>query len=317
MAATVYLETSADTLVGTINNSNKVFTVSHVPAPTTIISWINGIPVSNTSLSTAITLGTAPLVGQVVSIRYLDTEEVASSGDLSAQTIIQAAMQELGVLAQGVNASSANLAWGIEKLNDMIDLWNTNNIIVPYIDNIPYAIASSKTSYTIGPSGADFTGKRPIKIEGANWINTSGDKYSLECINVDSYFNEPKLTSGTIPSRLYYKPTYPLGTIYLIPYPSGAGGYLEIWANNQLSQFSDLTTTYSLPQGYRLPIKSNLAVSLAPSFQVEVSPMLAATANNSLLAIKSMNTRAVPVYSDLPGSWSCPMTFDTDTMGWK
>lgn len=198
---------------------------------------------------------------------------------VSGQTIIEGALYELNKLGQGQTIAPADLAFGLLKLNRLIDQWKAERRFVYYIAHESYPFAASKQSYTIGPSGADFNAARPVRIEYANLIVTeTTPNYSkpLNVIEVSDYseINVPA-QSGAEPFVIYYQATHPNGTIFPWPYPENAPGplanRLELYTWAQLSGFALASTTVELPPGYEEAITLTLAEKLAQAFGKTVS----------------------------------------------
>ena len=223
----------------------------------------------------------------------------------TALDIITAALIEIGVLAQGETASASDSAFCLGKMNRMLGSWNTRRLYCYCIAHATYDIVTSKQSYTIGPSAADFIALRPIKILAANMIITSAtpdSRFPLEVINVDDYnqISAPAL-SAPYPSTLYYQATYPNGTLWPHPYPTDTANSLELFAYTQLAQFINLTQRISLPAGYEDAIVYSLAEALCPSYGRPVTVELAMLARQARSNVQSLNVQTPKVVTDAPG----------------
>jgi hypothetical protein len=160
--------------------------------------------------------------------------------------------------------------------------------------NALITVAAAETmTYTIP---GDFDIPRPLRITNAFsrffGTNNAGLDYGIEIITRDKYTALGyKGIAGPWPTKLYYDPTFPLGTIFFYPNPTSAL-QLHLWTDTIFSDFSTLTQAINLPQGYARAIKKNLAVELAPEYGKSPSELLMRQAHESKMMIKSLN--AIP-----------------------
>lgn len=73
-----------------------------------------------------------------------------------------------------------------------------------------------------------------------------------------------KTLSGPWPRALYYQPSLPMGVINYWPNPSS--GEMHLFCDMLLNRFQSLTETITLPPGYIMAIRWNLAELLLPSY---------------------------------------------------
>lgn len=215
---------------------------------------------------------------------------------ITARTIITDAMREMNAIGQGETISTNDANLGLVKLNRLMDQWWASKQYVPYRQIVSYAWSTSKSSYTIGPSG-DFVGDRPVRVEKANLIRTWTDPDQHIPINVydaDEFFRlaYPALDAEE-PESIYYQATVTNGTIYPYPYPSDTttalANKLELLVWTQLSKFTTLDTAISLAPGYEEAIILTLAERLCPSFEKESSLGLRREAAKAREILTSIN----------------------------
>lgn len=224
----------------------------------------------------------------------------------TAADIVNAAMTEIGVRAQGETLSAADGAWGLAKLNRLISGWNAEGINCFVIQHDSFPWASSKQSYTIGKSGSpDFDATRPIRIERANILVPGTDDYRipLEILDFAGYakIGNPEITSA-YPSRIYYQPTHPNGKIWPWPWPTNLTDELELFWWTPITEFSALATSFDYPPGYEDALTLSLAESLCPSYGRPLAPELSGLAARARWKIKVNNLRTPPLENDAPGS---------------
>jgi hypothetical protein len=189
----------------------------------------------------------------------------------SANELAYQALRDLGALRAGQGPSSDVLTDCFVAVNQLIDSWLIDQLLVyAYVPN-QYTLNGTSITYTIGPSGADFTAPRPTGIQDANIIlnNTSPVvRQPVSIINVDQWASiRVQNLQPAIPLVLYYdanfNPTLGYGSINLWPGPQ-ASYILEIYTWQQLTAFADQTTPIKFPPAYAQALRKSLAVAIAP-----------------------------------------------------
>jgi hypothetical protein len=160
---------------------------------------------------------------------------------VSSYSLTYNALRELGVLRAGATPNPEWLDDGRDKLNKILDQWNTESLLVPSVARDVYSLTAGQQEYTLGLEG-ELDGTRPPRIDAAGIIPSGGTEYPVEV-----------LSDGGWPTM----------TIRLECAPN-AGDSLALYYPAQLEQFADQDTTYHLPQGYPLALELSLAVALAP-----------------------------------------------------
>lgn len=112
---------------------------------------------------------------------------------------------------------------------------------------------------------------RPVKIADANIILTGTNpivKVPLRIRDKDWWIaNTVPTVSTTLPTDLYYNPTYPNAQLYLWPLQSFAYDIeLEVW--NNLADVSDTTLQFFMPPAYWSAVTWSLAETLVPTYGV-------------------------------------------------
>lgn len=220
----------------------------------------------------------------------------------TAQSIVTDAFQKLTLHAVGENPTAAESALGLKVLNDMLDSWSNEKLACFASLDQPITLAVGVQRYPLG-TGSTYSTSRPLAIaEGpgaAYCIDTSNQTYSVDVRsqqewNLISYL----ATTGNYPTDIFYDPQFPQGVLNVFPIPNAAGYVLHIMSRLQLTDFAALATAVSLPPGYLIAIKNNLAVNLAPYFSVKPSDDIKDAARETKAIIKRTNNKAVPAFYD-------------------
>jgi len=215
----------------------------------------------------------------------------------TALAIITAALQELGVADVGQTPANEDMSLCLSALNVLADAWLTEPNYLYATTLVTAALPAATESRTIGVGG-QFNTARPIRLEQGSYIQYGGLDYELEIITEAEYNALPLKAISAFPRKVYYSPSSPLGTVYF--FPLGACT-VKLNVLTQLSQFADLTTAYTLPQGYERAFKFTLLEEVAGSFSRPITALQARNAKQARRAIKRANF-VVPQLTTGPGS---------------
>lgn len=203
--------------------------------------------------------------------------------------IIKSSFRLLNVYASGETPSSDDSADALTTLNMMIGSWNNDGLMIYQVLNETFSLVNGTASYLIG-AGQTFNTTRPNKIDSAYVRDTASNDFDVRLINSEEYGNIAEKTLTGVPSRMYYNAAYPYATMYFWPVPDAAYTLgLNQW--KQISTFTDLVTTITLPPGYEMALRYCLAVELAPEFGKVVTADIASGAQQHKSAIMRINNR--------------------------
>lgn len=219
----------------------------------------------------------------------------------TARDICSGALLELGAYAPGETPSQNDMAFALYKFNQLVDSWNAQNNCIFAKSFTTYTIVTSTQPLTIGPSGANYTATvRPVQVIAANVIINDGSQDVRVPLNIrdEAWWmaNAVPGVEGTIPTDLFYNPTWPLGKLYLWPIPTVANE-LELETNGLLSSYT-LATTFTMPPGYEKALVLTLAEDMQDAFGKYPSN-LPGNASKARAVIKSVNSRPPRLSTDV------------------
>ena len=217
----------------------------------------------------------------------------------TAQTLIDRALRLNGVIASGQSPTATETADALIALNAMLESWQTDKLNVYAFVDTAIALTAADASYTVGPSGDFNLTPRPSKIEQC-FIRISNFDYPVKLVESEEWFAivDKTTTTSDIPTKAYYEPSLPTGTLLLWPVPNTANS-LHIVTWTSLVTLASAATAIALPAGYERAIVYNLAVETAPEFGAHVTREIAKIAAESYAAIKRMNHRPIMTHSAL------------------
>jgi hypothetical protein len=230
---------------------------------------------------------------------------------VTGNTIIQDSFSLLNVFQPGVAIPNVHAKYALRLLNDMMSEWSQRAVFVPVISRERFDLVANQGGpddpYTIGPGG-DFDTERPSNqgsITAANLILTSTSpevRVPLGIYTDDAYdANQLPSMSNTQPTGMYYNPTYDndLGSVFLWPVPTIATNDLELFIQKSVAQFSNLSTTYYVPDGYPQAMKYNLADRLQAPYGRELAPSAMRLAVSTMDTVKRSNLKMTDMANDI------------------
>lgn len=189
-----------------------------------------------------------------------------------ASELYTSAFREIGIGAPGEALSAEDAAWGLEKLQRLIDRINAREQMIYNVNFALFTLPTNQQPITIGPGGTFDVAQRPVKIASASLVLTSSPTAVDVPLGVrDNAWWRAQRVKGltsTLPTDIYYSPDTPLGNLYPWPIPTqGNDIRLEMWVN--LTQAINGNTLLALPPAYWDYLVLQLATDLAPSYAEE------------------------------------------------
>ena len=220
---------------------------------------------------------------------------------MTANDVITAALRRINSIQSGENPTGAEAAAGLESLNDMLDAWNTERLMIFSIQRQLFNLVAGQQAYKMGPGG-DFNVPRPARIERMGIISYNNPMQPLELpleMVTEAEWNmiPVKNIMSALPLRVWDDKGYPWRTLYYWCIPGSAVG-TTVYTWTALPQFVDLVTDYELPPGYVDALKWNLAYRLAAEFGGFMPPQVPQMAIDSKARIKSINTPLIDLRCD-------------------
>lgn len=185
------------------------------------------------------------------------------------------ALRDIGNLRPGQTTSTDVLNDIRTEANQMLDLWQLDELMAYCYPAQSFPLNGSQQQYTIGPNETlpNWNAQRPTLIRDANLILTTVSpviRIPMAIINVDRWSdiaiqNLPQ----ALPLALYYEKSFDetTGASKIFIWPGDLNSDLiELFTSQTMPfvSFADLTTVYNFPPGYERMIRKNLAVAIKP-----------------------------------------------------
>lgn len=222
---------------------------------------------------------------------------------MTALDIISSALRLDGVLASGEVPNNAEAQDALVVLNDMLNQWNAERLMVFTIARQVFSLVPTQQLYTMGVGG-NFNVPRPARIESASILSLQNPaqpmELPIEIVSETGWQNIPvKDVVSSLPQVMWDGDEFPLRNLSFWPIPTvPVSVVLYTWT--ALSSFPDLSVTdLTFPPGYAKAIRFCLALDLAPEYGKTVAPDVAAQAIIAKAVVKSINMPTYELHSDV------------------
>ncbi len=217
--------------------------------------------------------------------------------------IITRALVICGSQDVGEPISAEDSASGLASLNQMMDTWNSSELLIFTIQRLVFNLVNNQQTYLVGPGG-DFNIPRPPRIQRYSIITNQNPQIPLELIIKDLSLSEwqaipVKTIPPALPLSVWDDKGFPLRALNYWPPPiDGVQGVIYPWI--ALSYFPDLITQFTFPPAYMEAIIYNLAWRFLIEFPGDMDrmPLIKDMADKGLELLKSFNAEIQPLRTD-------------------
>lgn len=211
--------------------------------------------------------------------------------------LITDALLEIQVLGENETPSAAQSTHALRVLNRFFDESAANRLNIYQVARTTFTITANDGSYTVGSGGDVSSIARPVFITDVKFVDTSltpDQEFPLERLSDQSYADiTVKDQTSTYPSKWYWRPTHPAGTLIFWPVPTSTTLTGVIYHWSAITYPVTLAGTVTLPPGYEEMLVTQLAVRLSSSYGQEVGPVLAKRATDAMSTVRRANTRTL------------------------
>lgn len=208
----------------------------------------------------------------------------------SAGEIINGSLRLIGALAEGEVPSAETSADALMAMNQMIDSWNTERLMIYNTIDQQFTWPSDEITQTLGPTG-DFVGLRPVALDDSTYYRdaSTGVSFGIKFINQQQYDGiAVKTVTSTYPQVMWINMENPDIAMTIYPKPTRALEWHFI-SVQELAQPATLATELAFPPGYLRAFRYNLAREIAAEFGIEPPRTVSQIANVSKRNLKSQN----------------------------
>lgn len=207
----------------------------------------------------------------------------------TARNLLGDALLEIGAISAGESMDGDMIAQGLRALNRIIDAWRAKSLYVHALTNV--AANFSGSGVTVG-TGLTINTAAPLRFMDECYYIKSGTSYPLPQWTHKQYHSiQAKTEVGEYPQGFYFDGSVP-GVVHVWPVPSASVEYHFV-VMNKLSEFADIDTDYSLPDGYEAALHDELCVRLPPAYTLPINPAHVQASITSRNAVKRNNTKPI------------------------
>lgn len=178
----------------------------------------------------------------------------------TAQRIIQFAMRDAGILGEGEEPNSDQLAENTLRLIDLINMMITQGLKLFLWQDVPIPLVQGQAFYKIGPAqNVDMT--KPLRAFQAYFLDQNNIRRPLVVLSWDEYMRLSVINQqGSINSYFVDKQTNYLNVFFwLPPDATDALGTAHLLMETQVTSVVSITDTTGFPQEWFMALRWGLA----------------------------------------------------------
>lgn len=223
---------------------------------------------------------------------------MATTVSNSAYGIILDGMKDAGKLQEGDRPNSEQLATNMRRLNDIINLWQTQGLKLFLQEEVNVPLVVGQTIYVLGPSGPAVVMPKPPRILQGYITQVQGNvRRPLVLISRDEWERLSQVTgnNGTINSFMVDKQAL-VTNLNLWPPPDSvevlntATFLMQVQATNPLF----LTDNVLFPQEWRIALRWGLADDISTGQPSEIMKRCADNAKKYRDALEDWDVEDAP-----------------------
>jgi len=170
-------------------------------------------------------------------------------------------MVDAGYLQEGDDPTSEQYANYLNRLNDLINFWQTQGLKLWLQQDLEVTLTSGQGLYTLGPGGSVDMTKPTRVLNNAYYLDTTGNRRPLTMISRDEYMRLSNvIQEGAVNSYFVDKQLSRLDIyLWLVPDAMAATGKVHLLIQQQVNNLVSLTDTMNFPQEWFLALRWGLA----------------------------------------------------------
>jgi hypothetical protein len=222
---------------------------------------------------------------------------------MTVQQVFNAALLDLGVIANGETPNPTESADGLAKLIQLLASWSLDPTLVLVVHRSFTPVAGT-SEYTLGPGGSfntnTFFDTQPLGVIGwrSKVGNFENNGRALSFPEFEAAVKDGAGTTAQLVQALCADRGAVIGGNFILvriwPTPAASPGILSLdyWtALPTVAALSDSLSAFG--PGYELAIRLNLAIELASSYGRPVDQALAITAQRALDSLRVLHAPGV------------------------
>jgi hypothetical protein len=180
----------------------------------------------------------------------------------SAYSILCDGLRESGKVQRGSEPDSELLADGMRRLNDMINLWQTQGLKLWLQFDLPVPLVAGQNPYTIGPGGSVNMSKPLRVLDSCYYVDVNNIRRPLSpLLSRDDYARLSNPTQQGPVNQLFCdkQQSQLIIWFWLVPDAQAALGVAHLLIQQQVTNFVNLTDDMNFPNEWRLALVWGIA----------------------------------------------------------
>ena len=169
-------------------------------------------------------------------------------------------MRDAGLLSEGDEPNSDQIAEYLPRLNDLVNLWQTQGLKLFLLQDIAVPLVEGQNFYTIEPGGSVSMAK-PLRGLQAYFLDQNQIRRPLVVLSWDDYMRLSQINEvGGINSYFIDKQATVLNLfLWLAPDSNDAQGQVHVLFQTQVPNAVSITDSTMFPQEWFLALQWGLA----------------------------------------------------------
>lgn len=178
----------------------------------------------------------------------------------ACQRIIIFALEDAGILQEGDTPSSEQFARGMTRLNDLINMWQTQGLKLWLQTDQSIALVAGQTTYTM-KLGGDVAITKPLRVQQGYYLDTSSVRRPIYPLSWDEWLRLSTVTQqGAVTQYFVNKRATELDvSFWLTPDATAATGTAHLLIQQQVTNLVSLTDDMDFPQEWFMALRWGLA----------------------------------------------------------
>lgn len=228
----------------------------------------------------------------------------------TAQGVIEKAFVDAGKLARGSTPSAAQYADGLDRLNDIINVVQTDGLRLWLEEEYQLVLTVGQQTYAFGPAG-DVVMDKPLRVKQASYLDTSGNLRPLTPYAREEWTRLANRTgSGSINGYFVEKhATLTNVSVWQVPDATSATGKVVLVLQTQAPNPNAISLATGFPIEWVMYLRWALALDLASGMPEQVISRCERNAERYRTQLNDWDVEDAPTYFQLNTQAVAPSRF--------
>lgn len=216
---------------------------------------------------------------------------------MTASALITMGYRDAGKLAYGATLSAGQLSEGLDRLNDIINLWQTQGLKLFLETETVVTLVAGQQSYSFMPSG-DVDMTRPLEVKFATYWDSNDVSRPLDAISRQEWTYLTNRTEQGSVNQYYVEKLYDRLNLYLwsVPDTTAATGTVHVVLRNQATNPAVVGDSTRFPPEWGMALRWAVADDLATGMPDSIVQRCSTRAESFRLALEAWDVEQAETY---------------------